>query len=510
MLLPLLFLVGDTDPDAVYNGRAGRLDVHVPRLEAELKVDGVLDEPAWAQAVVLTGFSQFTPVDGVAAVDSTEVLVWYSATAIHFGVRAFEAHGAGARDARRPRQHRRGRQRADPAGHVRRRPPGLDVRGESVRRAGGRRTGRDGIHQRQRLQQRRGQAGGPRPEPRLRLRVEGPAHGLRLRGRGPDPVQEPPLPAGEGAALGDQRDAAGAALGRRGLVGTGQTGERVVPRSVGASGRAHRSQARARAGAQPVASRPRPRARRSPTAGRTRAAAPSSAARARWGITNNLNFNATANPDFSQVESDAGQFQFDPRNELFFSEKRPFFLDGKEQFNTPNSLIYTRRIVQPVAAVKLTGKGFGTDIGLLSAVDDPTVSPSGEDHPIYNLLRVQRDMGVQSRLGVVYTDKVVGSDYNRVAGADARLVFGEVYSVQLQPAASRTRAGALTATAPLWYARFLRNGRTFGLAPRRERERSRLPCPERLLPAARLLARERAATRDRVRSARKLPRERHG
>ena len=93
MLLPLLLLVGDTDPASIYNGRDGRLDVHPPRLEADITVDGVLDEPAWAQAALLTGFSQFAPVDGVAAADSTEVLVWYSASAIHFGIRAFESHG---------------------------------------------------------------------------------------------------------------------------------------------------------------------------------------------------------------------------------------------------------------------------------------------------------------------------------------------------------------------------------------------------------------------------------
>ena len=46
--------------------------------------------------------------------------------------------------------------------------------------------------------------------------------------------------------------------------------------------------------------------------------------------------NGTINPDFSQVEADAGQFTFDPRNALFFPEKRPFFLDGAELFNTPN------------------------------------------------------------------------------------------------------------------------------------------------------------------------------
>jgi hypothetical protein len=183
----------------------------------------------------------------------------------------------------------------------------------------------------------------------------------------------------------------------------------------------------------------------------------------RWGITSNLTVNGTANPDFSQVESDAQQFAFDPRQEIFFSEKRPFFLDGIEQFTTPNQLIYTRRIVQPVAAAKLTGKAFGTDLALLTAVDDRAGSASGEDHPIYNLLRVQRDIGSQSRLGLVYTDRIDGDNYNRVAGADARIVFGGVYSAQLQLAGSRTRTNGISNTSPLWSARLVRNGRTFGL-----------------------------------------------
>ena len=48
----------------------------------------------------------------------------------------------------------------------------------------------------------------------------------------------------------------------------------------------------------------------------------------RWGVTDTLTLNGTVNPDFSQVEADAGQFQFDPREALFFPDKRPFFLDG--------------------------------------------------------------------------------------------------------------------------------------------------------------------------------------
>ncbi len=63
---------------------------------------------------------------------------------------------------------------------------------------------------------------------------------------------------------------------------------------------------------------------------------------------------------------------------------------------------------------------------------------------------------------MVYTDRIEGGDYNRVLGADARLVFGEIYTVQLQAAGSRTRAGGEVTTAPLWQARFTRNGRTFG------------------------------------------------
>jgi hypothetical protein len=156
---------------------------------------------------------------------------------------------------------------------------------------------------------------------------------------------------------------------------------------------------------------------------------------ARWGITNNLSMTGTANPDFSQIESDAGQLLFDPRDERFFQEKRPFFLDGIEQFTTPNNLIYSRRVAQPVAAAKLTGKAFSTDLALLSAVDDPDVSPT-RDHPVYNILRLQRDIGANSRVGMVYTDRIEGGDYNRVLGADA----------------------------PLWQARFNRNGRTVGFA----------------------------------------------
>ena len=180
---------------------------------------------------------------------------------------------------------------------------------------------------------------------------------------------------------------------------------------------------------------------------------------ARWGVTNNITLNGTVNPDFSQIESDAGQFSFDPRQALFFAEKRPFFLEGTEQFATPHSLIYTRRIVKPVGAVKLSGKVSGTNIAFLSAVDDATASLSGKDHPVVNLLRVQGDVGASSKLGVAYTDRVDGGNYNRVADIDGSYLFGGSYSFKGQYAQSVTRQGTMRSSAPLWAAAINRNGK---------------------------------------------------
>ena len=62
---------------------------HIQRLEAEsIEVDGHLNEAVWSEAAVLAGVSRYAPVDGEPADHATDVLVWYSPTAIHFGIRA--------------------------------------------------------------------------------------------------------------------------------------------------------------------------------------------------------------------------------------------------------------------------------------------------------------------------------------------------------------------------------------------------------------------------------------
>ncbi len=95
MLLTLCLILHCSSPDSpgIYSGRARQLEVRIPRVQADIVVDGDLGDSAWAHAALLTGFSQYAPNDGVSAVDSTQVLVWYSSNAIYFGIRAYELHG---------------------------------------------------------------------------------------------------------------------------------------------------------------------------------------------------------------------------------------------------------------------------------------------------------------------------------------------------------------------------------------------------------------------------------
>jgi hypothetical protein len=448
------------DPPIVYHGRSGNLDVRPPRIEAEIEVDGQLSEDPWRNAAVLTGFSQFSPVDGVPSADSTEVLVWYSPSAIHFGIRAFEAHGGvhatlADRDRIGADDHIQillstfndGRQATVLAVN----PLGVQSDGALVETGSTTGNGFNNAVVRREvadlspdyIYQSKGRVTDSGYEVEIRI----PFKSLRYQSAAEQSwginVTRQVQHSGYEDSWAPARRSANSFLAQSGrLVGLTDI-RRGLVLDVNPS----------------VTSR---------TTGRDdgdgwgySGGGPSIGGTARWGITNNLSMTGTANPDFSQVESDAGQLLFDPRDERFFQEKRPFFLDGIEQFTTPNNLIYSRRVAQPVAAVKLTGKAFGTDIAVLSAVDDPDATDSGH-HPFYNILRLQRDVGASSRLGMVYTDRIEGGDYNRVLGADARIVFGGIYTLQLQAAGSRTRTGDAIATAPLWQARFLRNGRTFG------------------------------------------------
>ena len=447
-----------------FSGVDRQLQVPAPRLDAEVTIDGVLDEPVWQQAAALTGFSRYAPVDGGPADRETEVLVWYSPTAMHFGIRA--AAGADGIQATLA-----DRDRIDADDHIQIflstfadgrqafvfavNPLGVQMDGalvEGLRTGGGGfgglSAGREDFDRSPDFVfQSRGKVdtGGYVVEVRipfksLRYQSGGQQtwglHVTRVNARAR--TEESWAPARrEGASFLSQ---AGALQGlhdlRRGLVL--DLNPVVTARADGTPS--------ATGGWQYDGGRP------------------DLGMNVRWGVTETLTLNGTVNPDFSQVEADAGQFQFDPRSALFFPDKRPFFLDGIEQYAAPNNLIYTRRVQAPVAATKLTGRVTrATSVAYLSAIDDVATSATGADHPVFNLLRAQHDLGTSSKVGLVYTDKIDGERSNRVFALDTRLVWKEVYSLLLQGAASRTDTPAATTTAPLWQATFNRTGRRYGL-----------------------------------------------
>jgi hypothetical protein len=468
MFVPLLLLVAQLQTAAnfaspiVHSGRDDRTTVRPPRTETSVTIDGVLDEPAWAGAVILSGFSQFSPVDGVPAQDSTQVLVWYSPTAIHFGVRAFEAHGPvhatlADRDRIFADDHVQillgtfddGRQATVFAVN----PLGVQADGTLVEQ-GGQRAGSFSAAQVAResadlnpdfVFQSKGRVTPYGYEVELRI----PFKTLRYQSRpeqrwGLHILRSVQHSGYEDSWVPAKRDAA-SFLAQSGHL-EGLTGlRRGLVLDVNPEATARTVGGRAPDGIWHAETEH-----------------PEVGGNVRWGITNNLTLNGTVNPDFSQVEADAGQLSFDPRQALFFPEKRPFFLDGSEQFRTPNNLIYTRRIVQPLGAAKVAGKVSGTDIAVLAATDDENRAENG-DRPRFLIGRVQRDVGAQSRVGLAYTDWVMFDSSNRVANADARFVFGKIYDARIQWAQSFNRYGGREWNAPLWDARFARNGRRFGM-----------------------------------------------
>ena len=162
--------------------------------------------------------------------------------------------------------------------------------------------------------------------------------------------------------------------------------------------------------------------------------------------------NATLNPDFSQIEADVAQISYEPRRALYFPEKRPFFLDGIEFFSTPTRLIYTRKIVNPVASSKITGKiGNRNSIGIISAADNYGSSISNMDVAAVNAIRLKRDFSDQNHAGVVYTDKSYNDYSNRVFALDGKLIYNKKYSFQGQGGFSITNTSENAGeAAPMW------------------------------------------------------------
>lgn len=160
----------------------------------------------------------------------------------------------------------------------------------------------------------------------------------------------------------------------------------------------------------------------------------------KWGIRPNLTLDATINTDFAQVEADEEQVNL-TRFDLFFPEKRPFFLENAStfQFGNPQQidLFFSRRIGLSAAALpidirggaRLSGKLGGWNVGVLNIQSDDVENAVGTVIGAANnfgVLRLQREVG-RSSYGAIFVNRQgsgsgsVGDDYNRAYGLDANI-----------------------------------------------------------------------------------------
>lgn len=462
LLVPLLALqLAVAQQGPVYNGAAGQTAVHAPRVDTTVTIDGRLDEPVWRRAAMLTGFSEYSPADQRPAPDSTEVLVWYSRDAIYFGIRAYEPHGP-VRATLADRDNITSddyieidldtydeRNRALVFGVN-----PLGIQADGTKNEGGGFTPGSNVSP--------GQTdvsadfiwqshGAVRPwgyEVEIRI----PFSSLRYPNRAIENWGIQIMRAVQHNGYQETWTAA-----RRGAASfIAQEGQ-----LVGLEGMHHGQVL----GVNPELTNTVTGAPccggTDPSPGWRYTSRPQLGGNVRWAAGSNFVLDGTVKPDFSQVEADATQIAADERFALFYPEKRPFFVEGSDRFNVPNTLVYTRTIVQPSGAVKLTGKLGATDVALLSALDAGTTTPNG-DRPLVNILRLNRGFGGQSTAGVLYSGRSGGGRSNQVVEGDVHYVFGGLYFAQAQGAVSTTTQNRATATAPMWELVLDRTGRAFG------------------------------------------------
>jgi len=456
LFLGLLQLAQTAVPPSV-EGK-GAPTFSIPRIEAEVTIDGRLDEPAWAQAARMNGFWQYQPVDGRPAEEKTEVLVWYSPSALHFGIIAHDSLPSSIRATVADRDNLTSddtvtifldtfndRRRAfffgvNPLGAQE---DGVQTEGAfNAGSAWGGGNFQGGTLDRS--PDYKWDSSGKITDQGYVVEIRIPFKSLRYPGNGPQRwginVQRKVQRTGYTDTWTDVRRASNSFLGQAGTMEGLHDLKRGVVTEVQPFITASKNGARTDSGefvGEKIKVNP--------------------GANVRLGFTN-MSVDATLNPDFSQVESDAGQVTVNQRFALFYSEKRPFFIEGIELFSTPNQLVYTREIVDPIAGGKFTGKFGRFGIAYLNAVDD---LPEG-NHAVFNITRLRADLGANSLAGITYTDRTATGDSNRVLAADARITFKKLYYVQGQLGRSWSDFGTTDSSSPLWSAEFDRTGRAWG------------------------------------------------
>jgi hypothetical protein len=417
----------------VFLGSRGEIRVVIPRVERGPVVDGVLDDPVWAQAAVLDSFVMRDPVDGVRDTLGTRCLLLYDGREIFIGFRCLDRPGL-VRAPLVPRD------KADEGDYV---AVGFDTYHDFQRAlifaASPRGVQLDGVDT---------DADGFDSAPDFQYRSAG-----RLTATGYEvemavPFRSLRFPARDTVTFGFNagrsvvRDGAflyWAPISRNRASNHAQWGEITGLHDVHPG--------------RNLDVVPGFTVQRSGEARDGRLAFGDPATRAsldlRGAVGTGFTANATVNPDFSQVEADAEVVDINQRFAIFYPEKRPFFLEGSDLFATPISAFYSRRIVEPRYGIKLTGHSGNLAVGALRALDrgagGPTpklpdaLNPYLDQDAATDIVRVRRELGRGSSVGVLAVHREQRETYDRLGALDARLVFREHWRLVGQVLGSATR-----------------------------------------------------------------------
>jgi hypothetical protein len=175
----------------------------------------------------------------------------------------------------------------------------------------------------------------------------------------------------------------------------------------------------------------------------------------KYGLTPTVTLDMALNPDFAQVEADQTVVTANQRFPIFFEEKRPFFLEGIDIFQTSLQSVHTRAIVDPDIALKLTGKRGRNTFGVLLASDNAPGNFSEEDradtlnlpaiqrfldkNAYIAVVRLKRDVGKESSLGMLATSYDFIEQHNKLLSFDGRLKLNKQTVLDFQVIGATSR-----------------------------------------------------------------------
>lgn len=442
-LVPVTVLPPPASAQSPETGRRAPV-IEVPRVDRPPPLDATLADPAWARGVVLADWVQTEPGDNVPASGRTEARFVHDDDALYVGIRVRDARGV--RWAVHPRD-RVTEQGQDWIGMLldtfgdRRQAFGialnpLGIQGDGVLREGGGFVEWDAIFQ----------SHGRIHDDGLGFTVVAriPFRSLRFARR---PVQRWGLSlsrtygrtGAEDSPWPLDRDLGCTLCQMATLVLEGIEPGRNIEVNPGLVGRVEAARPASGAALDPYEPRLEP------------------SLNLKYGITSNLTFDATFRPDFSQIESDAGQLEVNRRFALFFPEKRPFFLEGADIFQTaitppgaspfvfpPLTLIHSRTIVEPDWGTKLTGKAGPIGLGAIVTRDAAAPLDLDDAAPGADVVvgRTTVDVLADGYVGGVVSGRRHAGDLDLLAGVDARLRVTSNLVLQGLYAASRYPSGA--------------------------------------------------------------------